>query len=105
MRFVLILLLACSPVFAQDKDLETERRALEAERRALEAERRALEAERRGDAERRAATGGSAPSGVNPCITADVQRQRACGAEPGHPLSQSPQCAEAMSRVRQYCGR
>ena len=104
MRFFLILLFVASPILAQDKELEAERRLLEAERRALEADRRALEAERRGESERRAATGGSAPS-VNPCIAADVQRQRACGAEPGHPLSQSPQCAEAMSRVRQYCGR
>jgi hypothetical protein len=104
-RLILVSALALvQPAAAQDKDLEAERRARDAERRALEADRRALEAERRGDLERRAASGGSAP-GVDPCIAADVQRQRACGQGAGSPLYQAPQCTEAMSRVRQYCGR
>ena len=105
MRYlVLVLAFIATPLFAQDRDLEAERRALDVERRALEAERRALDAERRGEAERRAATGGSAPA-ADPCIAADVQRQRACTQSPGSPLYQAPQCAEAMSRVRQYCSR
>lgn len=96
-----LLLLALSPALGQERDLEAERRALEAERRALEAERRALEAERRGEPERRAASGGS----VDPCIAADLQRQRACGTTPGSLLYQAPQCADAMSRLRLYCAR
>jgi hypothetical protein len=105
-RFVLLaLLLALLPAQAQEKELEAERRALEAERRVLEQERRALEAERRMESDRRAATGGSAPASVDPCIAADLQRQRACAEAPGNPLTRPPQCTEAMSRVRQYCGR
>ena len=104
MRFFLILLLVGSPVLAQDSDLEAERRTLEAERRTLEAERRALEAERRREPGRRAAAGGSAPS-VDPCIAADVQRQRACAESAGNALSRPPQCADAVSKARQACGR
>jgi hypothetical protein len=105
MRFVFLLFVFfCTPLLAQDKDLQAERRLLEAERRALEADRRALEAERRGDSERRAASGGSA-QGADPCIAANTQRQRACADAGANPLTRTPQCTEALSQVRTYCSR